>query len=110
MTSVYFSGLCVSSSSSSTNSSSGGSSYDSSSIPTGCPDISRVNLDVAESAETLVDSVRIPGNEIESACFSQWTCVCVKVEVDVAEAVGVMNNGTHGAMVVRGNTERAEVR
>jgi hypothetical protein len=107
--SVYFSSLCVGSSSSG----GGGGSYDSSSVSTGCPDVSRANLAVTESAEPLEGNGRLPRNEVEPACFSQWTCVCVSVDVEMVDSIGVLNNGTHGAMAVGGGGQglkRAEVK
>jgi hypothetical protein len=72
-------------------------------VSTGCPDVSRVNLYAIEHAEAHFEG----GNDDfeatdqnELACFSRWTCLCVRVDAAAPLAHNVMNNGTHGAVAV----------
>jgi hypothetical protein len=72
-------------------------------ISTGCPDVSRVNLNAIEHAEAHYEG----GNgafeatdQNELACFSRWSCLCIRVDAVAPLAHNVMTNGTHGAVAV----------
>jgi hypothetical protein len=109
--SVYYSDVCVRNASISSR---GINSSEGSSVSTGCPDVPRVNLHTIESAGDF-NGPSDASSENELACFSEWQCVCVRVEVDLPDAIGVVHNGSHGAAAVgnvvsMGRVERAWVR
>jgi hypothetical protein len=77
-------------------------------VVTGCPDNGLVDLSAVEySVQAESDPIDGGGNG-QSLCYSEWLCVCVRVGERVPSAVGVISNGTHGAVLVsRGEQEGA---
>ncbi len=62
---------------------------------TSCPDMPRIDLSVIDLSQPSQDGYSDTG---EHACYSQWICACVDVNVAAPVARSLVTNGTHGAV------------
>jgi hypothetical protein len=96
--SVYRSDVCINPRSSAA--SSGGNATETDFVFTSCPDFPRIDLKAIELFLPPEDDELGDSAVKEAACYSQWVCSCVGADVAAPTALGVISNGTHGAIAV----------